>query len=175
MNLGKQSFVLIGKTADKGRNIGAWQKRRLQVRQLLKGKKNTITSAVLFIFALGFVVGCAGTGKMTAFQTDEMLVRAGFQLRTADTPEKRDFLKSLPKNRFLHKMRKDKEIYFYVNDASCQCMYVGNEKAYQRFKESVKENQMDKRIDTTSSEVRRDMGSFPFSTNNPFDAEDHLP
>lgn len=145
------------------------------MKQLFKDKKNTLTYIVLFIFTASFLIGCAGTGKMTAFQMDEMLARSGFQLRTADTPEKLDLLKSLPKNRFLHKKRNDKELYFYVNDASCQCMYIGNEKAYRRFKQSVKENQLDKRIDTTSSEVRRDMQSFPFDTNNPFNAGDHLP
>jgi hypothetical protein len=145
------------------------------VKQLFKDKKNTLTYIVLFIFTASFLIGCAGTGKMTAFQMDEMLARSGFQLRTADTPEKLDLLKSLPKNRFLHKKRNDKELYFYVNDASCRCMYIGNEKAYRRFKQSVKENQLDKRIDTTSSEVRRDMQSFPFDTNNPFNAGDHLP
>jgi len=145
------------------------------VKQLFKDKKNTLTYIVLFIFTASFLIGCAGTGKMTAFQMDEMLARSGFQLRTADTPKKLDLLKSLPKNRFLHKKRNDKELYFYVNDASCRCMYIGNEKAYRRFKQSVKENQLDKRIDTTSSEVRRDMQSFPFDTNNPFNAGDHLP
>ncbi|MGA7145042.1 MAG: hypothetical protein WBY47_11110 [Desulfobacterales bacterium] len=145
------------------------------MKQLFKDKKNTLTYIVLFIFTASFLIGCAGTGKMTAFQMDEMLARSGFQLRTADTPEKLDLLKSLPKNRFLHKKRNDKELYFYVNDASCRCMYIGNEKAYRRFKQSVKENQLDKRIDTTSSEVRRDMQSFPFDTNNPFNAGDHLP
>jgi len=140
-----------------------------------KNRKNKLTLAGFLVLSLAFLIGCAGTGKMSPFQIDEMLVRSGFQLRTADTPEKLDFLKSLPKNRFLHKKRNDKELYFYVNDASCQCMYIGNEKAYQHFKQSVKENQLDKRIDTTSSEVQRDMQSFPFDTNNPFNAEDHLP
>jgi hypothetical protein len=67
------------------------------VKQLFKDKKNTLTYIVLFIFTASFLIGCAGTGKMTAFQMDEMLARSGFQLRTADTPEKLDLLKSLPK------------------------------------------------------------------------------
>ena len=127
------------------------------------------------MLGFAFLIGCAGTGKMSAIQVDEMLVRAGFQLHTADTPEKLDFLKTLPKNKFLHKVRNDKEFYFYANDASCQCVYVGDEQAYLRFKKSVKENQLDKRIDTTSSDAQQEMESYPFDSNNPFDAGEHLP
>ena len=121
------------------------------------------------------LIGCAGPGKMSSFQVDEMLVRAGFQLHTADTPEKRHFLKSLPENKFMHKVRSGKTFYFYVNDASCNCMYVGDKINYLRFKKSVKENQLDERIDTTSSEIGQQAESFPFSTNNPFNAGEHLP
>jgi hypothetical protein len=138
-------------------------------------KKNILTSAGFLMLGFAFLMGCAGTGKISAFEIDEMLVRAGFQLHTDDTPKKVDFIKSLPKNKFLHKMCNGKMLYFYTNDSSCQCMYVGDEQAYLRFKQSVKEEQMDNRIDTTSSEARQEMGSFPFGPNDPFNAGDHLP
>jgi hypothetical protein len=150
-------------------------KRRLQVKQQQKIRKITLISTGFLIMAIAFLTGCAGPGKMSAFQVDEMLVRAGFQLHTADTPEKRHFLKSLPENRFLHKVRSGKTFYLYVNDPSCQCMYVGDKTDYLRFKKSVKENQLDERIDTTSSEIGQQTQSFPFSTNNPLNAEEHLP
>jgi hypothetical protein len=140
-----------------------------------KGKKNTLTTIGFLALGITFFISCAGTGKMAAFQIDEMLVRSGFQLHTADTPKKRDFLKALPENKFLYKMCNKKMFYFYVDDASCQCLYVGDEQAYLRFKQSVKENQMDERIDTTSSEARQEMENFPFSSNNPFNTEGHLP
>jgi hypothetical protein len=141
-----------------------------------KNEKNQLAFAGLLLM-MGFVffAGCAGTSKMSAFQIDEMLVRSGFQLHTLDTPKKLAFLNSLPKNKFLYKKHNKKMLYFYVNDASCQCMYVGNKQAYLRFKQSVREHQMNERIDTTSSEARDETESFPFDTNNPFNAEDHLP
>ncbi len=140
-----------------------------------KDKKKKWVAAGFLVLGFVLLIGCAGTAKMSAFQIDEMLARSGFQLHTADTPKKSRFLKSLPKNKFLHKMYHKKMLYLYVNDPSCHCMYVGDKKAYLHFKHSVKANQMDERIDTTSSEVRQDMGSFPFGTSNPFDNEDHLP
>lgn len=145
------------------------------MKQQLKIQKITLISTGFLIMAFAFLIGCAGTGKMSAFKVDEMLARAGFQLHTADTPEKLHFLKSLPKNKFLHKVRNGKTSYLYVNDASCHCMYVGDKKDYLRFKKSVKENQLDERIDTTSSEIPQQTESFPFGTNNPFNAGEHLP
>lgn len=145
------------------------------MKQQHKIQKITLISTGFLILAFTFVIGCAGPGKMSPFQVDEMLVRAGFQLHTADTPEKLHFLESLPKNKFLHKVRNGKTFYFFVNDASCRCMYVGDKKNYLHFKKSVKENQLDERIDTTSSEIGRQAESFPYGTNNPFNAGEHLP
>lgn len=144
------------------------------MKKQMKGKKNKLTSAGFLMLISVFVIGCAGTSKMSPFQTDEMLVRAGFQLQTADTPKKLHFIKSLPKNKLLHRVHKGKTFYFYVDD-SCQCMYVGSEQAYQRLRKSVKKDQMDERIDTTSSDVQQEMENFPMDTNNPFDFEEHLP
>jgi hypothetical protein len=55
-------------------------------------------------------------------------------------------------------------------------MYVGDEKAYLRFKHLVKEKQMDERIDTTSRQVREeDMENFPVDPDNPFNTDERLP
>jgi hypothetical protein len=140
-----------------------------------KIQKITLISTGFLIIAVAFLIGCVGTGKMSAFKVNEMLARAGFQLHTADTPEQRHFLKSLPENKFFHKERSGKTFYYYVDDASCNCMYVGDNKDYLRFKQSVKENRIDERIDTTSSEFPQQSESFPFGTNNPFNAGEHLP
>jgi hypothetical protein len=124
---------------------------------------------------VAFLMGCAGTGKMSPFQMDEMLVRAGFQLHTADTPKKLDFLKSLPQNELVHKTYNEKMFYFYVDGSSCQCLYVGNEQAYQRFRQSVKEEQMDERIATTSNQAGYEMENIDIDPNNPLNIEGHLP
>ena len=141
----------------------------------LKGKKYTLISASLVMLIVAFLMGCAGTGKMSPFQMDEMLVRAGFKLHTADTPKKLDFLKSLPQNELVHKTYNEKMFYFYVDGSSCQCLYVGNEQAYQRFRQSVKEEQMDERIATTSNQAGYEMENIDIDPNNPLNIEGHLP
>jgi hypothetical protein len=106
---------------------------------------------------------------------EEMLVRAGFQLHTAETPKKLDFLKSLPQNELVHKTCNEKMFYFYADGSSCQCMYVGDEQAYLRLRQLVKEEQMDEKIATTSNQARYEMENIDIDPNNPFNIEGHLP
>ena len=145
------------------------------MKKQLKGKKNKLIFSGFVMLIFAFLIGCAGTGKMSPFQMDEMLVRAGFQLHTADTPKKLDFLKSLPQNELVHKTYNEKMFYFYVDGSSCQCLYVGNEQAYQRFRQSVKEEQMDERIATTSNQAGYEMKNIDIDPNNPLNIEGHLP
>lgn len=144
------------------------------MKKQLKSMKNTVIS-ISFVMLIFVFLGCIGTGKMSPFQMDEMLVRAGFQLHAADTPKKLDFLRSLPQNELVHNTFNEKVSYFYVDGSFCQCMYVGDEQAYQRFRQSVKEEQMDEKIETTSNQPRDKMGNIDIDPNNPFNIEGHLP
>jgi hypothetical protein len=145
------------------------------MKKQIEGKKNKLTSIGFVMLIVAVFMGCAGTGKISSFQMDKMLVRAGFQLHTADTPKKLDFLKSLPQNELVHKTYNEKMFYFYMDGASCQCVYVGDEQAYQRFKQSVKEEQMDESVATTSNQARYEMENIDIDPNNPLNVEGRLP
>jgi hypothetical protein len=145
------------------------------MKKQLKDKKNKVTSTGFVMLIFVFLMGCAGTGKMSPFQMDEMLVRAGFQLHTADTPKKLDFLKTLPQKELVHKTCNEEMFYFYVDGYSCQCMYVGDEQAYLSFRQLVKQEQMDERISTTSRQALDEMKDFPIDPKNPLNIESHLP
>jgi hypothetical protein len=54
-------------------------------------------------------------------------------------------------------------------------MYVGDEQAYQRFRQSVKEEQMDEKIETASHQAQDKMGNIDIDPNNPLNLEGHLP
>ena len=145
------------------------------MKKQLNDKKNKLTSAVLAMLIIAVLVSCAGTGKISPFKMDEMLVQAGFQLHTADTPKKLHFLKSLPQNELVHKTYNEKMFYFYMDGASCQCVYVGDKQAYQRFKQSVKEEQMDERVATTSNQATYEMENIDIDPSNPLNIEGRLP
>jgi hypothetical protein len=146
-----------------------------EMKKQLNDNKNKVILTGFVMLIVAFLMGCAGTGKISPFQMEEMLVRAGFQLHTADTPKKLDFLKSLPQNRLVHKTCNKKMFYFYMDGPSCHCMYVGDEQAYLLLRQLVKEEKMDERIATTSNQAQEEMGNIDIDPNNPFDIEDHLP
>jgi hypothetical protein len=146
-----------------------------KMKKQLKRMKNILALPVFAMLIFTFLMGCAGTAKMSPFHMDEILVVAGFKLHKADTPKKLSWLRSLPQNELVHKMYNKKKFYFFVDGTSCKCMYVGDEKAYLRFKQLVKEKQMDERIDTTSRQTREEeMENFPVDPDNPFNIEGHL-
>jgi hypothetical protein len=155
------------------------------MKKQLKDKKIKVRSTGFVMMIVIFLMACAGTGKMSPLQMAEMLVRAGFQLHTADTPKKLAFLKTLPQKELVHKTLPQKELvhktcngekfYFYVDGYSCHCMYVGDEQAYLRFRRLVKQEKMDERISTTSRQVPDEMRNFPIDPTNPLDIESHLP
>ena len=116
----------------------------------LKNKRNKTTSTVFVMLFFVFIIGCAGTQKTSPLQMYELLVRAGFELRTADTPNKLNFIKSLPQKKVVAKKENEKLYYLYVVDtSSCKCMYVGDEQDYQRLHQMIKEHQMEEKLATT--------------------------
>jgi len=85
--------------------------------------------------AAGFAAALGGCAAQQARQMDSMLAAAGFQVRPAHTPEKLQQLKSLTP-RTLLQMQKDGAPFWVVADPTvCQCLYVGNEAAYQRYEQ----------------------------------------
>ena len=116
----------------------------------IKNKKNNIPPTVFILLLYALVFGCAGTQKTSSLQMDELLVRAGFELRTADTSNKLQFIKSLPLKKVVAKNENGKLHYLYVVDtSSCKCMYVGDGQDYQRLHQMIKELQMEENSATT--------------------------
>jgi len=116
----------------------------------IKNKRNKTTSTVFVMLLLALIFGCAGTQKTSPLQMEELLVRAGFELRTADTPNKLNFIRSLPQNQVVAKKENEKLHYLYVVDtSSCKCMYVGDGEDYQRLHQMIKEHRMEEKLATT--------------------------
>lgn len=76
--------------------------------------------------------------------TESNLAAAGFRARPADTPERQAMLARLPAHQVLLRSRNGKVHYVYADPKGCNCLYVGNEAAYQRY---ASEMQKDRRAD----------------------------
>jgi hypothetical protein len=79
------------------------------------------------------LAGCASNQAAGAASTEQMLIDAGFETRTADTPEKLASLQSLPARKLLVQTVDGQSQYGYADPTGCKCLYVGTERQYQEF------------------------------------------
>ncbi|MEJ2474113.1 MAG: hypothetical protein P8Y74_09535 [Desulfobacterales bacterium] len=87
------------------------------------------------------LAGCAAMKKSEATDTEQLLAAAGFKMKLADTPERLAHLKTLTQLKVVPHDRNGKMYYVYADAAYCQCLYAGNQEAYQRYENlAVKQN-----------------------------------
>ncbi len=93
-------------------------------------------TAIAIFVLIGFTVtlaACAAIQNRDAIEMERVLAASGFQMRLADTPQKLDHLKSMTQRKLVLHQHNGKIYYIYADATSCKCLYVGNEKAYQRY------------------------------------------
>ena len=89
---------------------------------------------VVVVASFGIVVaGCKMIEKRNARDTEQLLSATGFKMKLANTPEKRAHLETLTQRKLVPHERDDETYYVYSDDLECNCLYVGNEKAYQEY------------------------------------------
>ena len=97
-------------------------------------------TAVAALPILALVLAACAVPQNVA-RMEDLMIKAGFQVRRADTPERLAHLKALTP---LKMVRHDKDgvpHYVFADPDRCQCMYVGNEAAYQRYRALARESQ----------------------------------
>jgi hypothetical protein len=82
------------------------------------------------------VAACATKAERIADKED-LLAAAGFAVRPADSPARRAQLKQLPANKFVTMANGDQVKYVYADPVDCNCLYVGDQKAYGAYKQEV--------------------------------------
>jgi hypothetical protein len=61
---------------------------------------------------------------------NNLFTAAGFTVKYATTPEKREILRSLPPDKLVTRRKDGKLYYVYADAARCNCAYVGTPQAY---------------------------------------------
>jgi hypothetical protein len=94
------------------------------------------------------LMGCATIERAETIDTEQLLTAAGFRMKLADTPEKLAHLRTLTQRKIIAHQRDGGVGYVYADATACQCLYVGNEKAYQRYQQLAVEKKIaeDKRM-----------------------------
>ena len=92
------------------------------------------TRSKLWFFVL-FVAVSACANQVQ--DKEDMLAAAGFTLVPANTPQRQAALKTLPPHKFVHQVRNNVVVFTYADPTICDCLYVGNQAAYDRYRQNV--------------------------------------
>jgi hypothetical protein len=111
---------------------------------------NTLATITLLEVKVGMIVlvialalaACATIQQGETLDKEQMLAAAGFRMKLADTPEKLATLMSFPQHQLSTGFKDGKMFYLYADATTCKCLYVGNEKAYQRYQRFAMEKQL---------------------------------
>jgi hypothetical protein len=98
-------------------------------------KENTMSRrrSTLMLFAV-----CIAVAACSQVQNKEdMLAAAGFTVVPSNTPQRQASLKSMPPHKFVQQVRHNAVIFTYADPTICDCMYVGNQAAYDRYRQDV--------------------------------------
>jgi hypothetical protein len=97
-------------------------------------RRSTLNRTALLLAVPGLLgAGCATIQRLEATETERMLAAAGFHMVPADTPERREDLRSGPPHRIMRRTKNGNVEYTYADPDSCRCVYVGGAKEYSEY------------------------------------------
>jgi hypothetical protein len=94
-----------------------------------------VTKLIAFC-ALLAVAGCASQQQLVG-QKEDLLAAAGFQIRTADNPQRLAAMRSLPPNKFVTRVVNGQPVYLYADPLVCRCVYFGNQQNWAAYRQEV--------------------------------------
>jgi uncharacterized protein YceK len=96
---------------------------------------NVRTRRMLLIFATAISVGgCSAMRRHDARDTGNLLVAAGFRTKQADSPERAQQLRAMPPLKIVSQSKDGHIVYRYADPYSCDCLYVGDQQAYVKYR-----------------------------------------
>jgi hypothetical protein len=91
---------------------------------------------------IGAILSACVSKQERVQNREDLLAAAGFTARPANTPERQTAMRTLPANRFVQKAKGDHFIYMYADPLVCDCLYIGDQAAYGRYKREVLQRQV---------------------------------
>jgi hypothetical protein len=116
---------------------------------------NTIHRLSILAGAALLAAACADAGTAVSAK-DDMLAGAGFVPKKADSPSRIATLKALPPHQFVQRTNNGRTTYLYGDPTLCGCIYVGDQNAYDRYRQ-----QMAARQTATDAQIRAVLSSSP--------------
>jgi hypothetical protein len=111
--------------------------------------------SVLGFAAVLLAAGCASTGDAVS-EKEDLLAGAGFTPKKANTTVRMASMKALPPHQFVTRNRNGKTLYLYADPTVCGCIYVGDQNAYNQYRQ-----QMAARQTATDAQIRAILSTAP--------------
>ena len=103
----------------------------------------TTTKRLALLVAMAMLGGCAAIQREEAHSKESLLTAAGFQMRIASTPAQVANLQALTPRQIVPHAKKDGGVAFvYADPTGCNCVYVGDQAAYQRYQQLAIKQQL---------------------------------
>ena len=94
-----------------------------------------ISFAIASVLCIG-LSGCE-TPQEQITNKEDLLAAAGFTVLPANTPQRQMELSQLPPNKFMPRAMDDRFEYLYADPVVCNCLYIGDQKAYGAYKQEI--------------------------------------
>ena len=88
------------------------------------------------------LTGCAALQADGTRATEGLLTAAGFEMKTADTPEKAAHLAELTQGKIVRRDQDGRASYFYADRSVCHCLYAGTHQQYQEYRRLARQQTM---------------------------------
>jgi len=113
--------------------------------------------------ALMVLAVCAAGSACNQVQNKEdMLAAAGFNLVPASTPQRQASLAAMPPHKFVHTVHNNTVRFVYADPTICDCLYVGSQAAYDRYRANVFEKQIANEQEMTAQMNEMDWGPWGY-------------
>jgi len=77
------------------------------------------------------------TQRQRITSKEDRLAAAGFTVLPANTADRQSELGRLPPNKFVPRVIGDQYEYIYADPIVCNCLYIGDQKAYGAYKQEI--------------------------------------
>jgi hypothetical protein len=131
--------------------------------------KNRFTIFASLLIVSLFAVSCTFGPKPVVSPSrniEGLLLDAGFVRNPADTPEKMARIQSEVQRKVIPVQEEGQTYYLYADADFCQCLYVGDERAFNRFEELIymknleRNSCIDDRLRSSQAEPWREFGEL---------------
>lgn len=93
--------------------------------------------SLLVLVAAGAMLSACVSPQQRVQEREDLLAAAGFTAQPANTPQRRAALHSLPPHRFVQRAQGDRFVYLYADPLVCDCLYIGDQAAYGRYRQEM--------------------------------------